>query len=121
MSSSAVALQDRDPADAAEPAPLSVIAHKFGGSSVADATRYRHVAGLLRARGEVIQASVVSAMKGVTDALIALAHSAADGGDWRTPWQALRERHLRTADELLVEHAAATTDWLQRQFDELAE
>ncbi|WP_313914112.1 bifunctional aspartate kinase/homoserine dehydrogenase I [Tahibacter sp.] len=121
MSSSAVALQDREPAEAAEPAPLSVIAHKFGGSSVADAARYRHVAGLLRARGEAIQASVVSAMKGVTDALIALAHTAADGGDWRTPWHALRERHLRTADELLVEHAAASADWLQRQFDELAE
>ncbi|MBN8741273.1 MAG: bifunctional aspartate kinase/homoserine dehydrogenase I [Lysobacterales bacterium 69-70] len=121
MSSSAVALQDHPPAAEAAPQALAVVAHKFGGSSVADATRYRHVAGLLRARSETVQASVVSAMKGVTDALIALAHTAADGGDWRTPWQALRARHLNTAEELLAAGAAPTVDWLTRQFDELAE
>lgn len=121
MSSSAVALQDHPPAAEAAPQALAVVAHKFGGSSVADATRYRHVAGLLRARSEAVQASVVSAMKGVTDALIALAHTAADGGDWRTPWQALRARHLNTAEELLAAGAAPTVDWLTRQFDELAE
>ncbi|WP_257385531.1 bifunctional aspartate kinase/homoserine dehydrogenase I [Tahibacter caeni] len=121
MSSSAVALQDPRPAAEAAPQALSVVAHKFGGSSVADAARYRHVAGLLRARSEAVQATVVSAMKGVTDALIALAHTAADGGDWRTPWQALRTRHLGTAEELLAASAAPTVDWLARQFDELAE
>jgi aspartokinase/homoserine dehydrogenase 1 len=38
------------------------IAHKFGGTSVADAPRYRHVAQLLRARDEPVQVTVVSAM-----------------------------------------------------------
>ncbi|GMV31900.1 MAG: bifunctional aspartokinase I/homoserine dehydrogenase I [Rhodanobacteraceae bacterium] len=121
MSSPAVALQDHRPAASAAAAPLSIVAHKFGGSSVADATRYRHVGSLLRARGEAVQVTVVSAMKGVTDALIALAHSAADGTDWRTPWQALRERHLHTASELLGDAAPATLHWLQREFDELAQ
>ncbi|MCQ4164643.1 bifunctional aspartate kinase/homoserine dehydrogenase I [Tahibacter harae] len=120
MSSSAVQVQESGAAALAA-APLSIIAHKFGGSSVADAARYRHVAGLLRARDEAVQASVVSAMKGVTDALIGLAHSAADGRDWRTPWEALRGRHLDTAADLLQADAAPVQDWLRAQFDELAE
>ena len=44
-----------------------VVAHKFGGTSVADAERYRHVAALLLARDDEVQVTVVSAMKGVTD------------------------------------------------------
>ena len=52
------------------------IVHKFGGTSVADAERYRHVARLLLARDEGQQVTVVSAMKGVTDALIELARMA---------------------------------------------
>jgi len=69
------------PADLAAP---STVVHKFGGTSVADAERYRHVAGLLRARPESLQVTVVSAMKGVTDALIELAQLAARGDEsWR--------------------------------------
>ena len=59
-------------------APARTVVHKFGGTSVADAERYRHVAQLLLARDEATQVTVVSAMKGVTDALIDLAHAAAD-------------------------------------------
>jgi aspartate kinase len=58
---------------------------KFGGSSVADAAHLRHVAHLvadLRAQGPV--AVVVSAMAGVTDALICVGQSAI-GGDSRLP------------------------------------
>ena len=53
---------------------------KFGGSSVADAARMRHVAAIvaeLRAQGPV--AVVVSAMAGVTDALIRVGQSAIAG------------------------------------------
>ena len=122
MSSSAVQLQDPQAAAAAsDAAPLRVVAHKFGGTSVANAERYRHVARLLCDRPEAIQATVVSAMKGVTDALIAVAHSAADGKDWRTPWQALRQRHLDAAADLLAAAPEAAQAWLFAQFEELAE
>ena len=46
-------------------APLAsahTVVHKFGGTSVADAERYRHVAQLLLARDETLQVAVVSAM-----------------------------------------------------------
>ncbi|MEE7566034.1 bifunctional aspartate kinase/homoserine dehydrogenase I, partial [Xanthomonas sp. Kuri4-3] len=90
MSSPAVPLA---PAAAATPAARTVV-HKFGGTSVADAERYRHVARLLLARDEAVQVTVVSAMKGVTDALIALAELAAAGrAEWREHWHALRARH----------------------------
>ena len=48
-------------------------AHKFGGSSLADAGRIRHVAGLMLDADEDRQVVVVSAMQGTTDALIGLA------------------------------------------------
>ena len=46
------------------------IVHKFGGTSVANAERYRHVAKVLAERPEKRKAVVVSAMSGITDALI---------------------------------------------------
>ena len=55
------------------------IAHKFGGSSMRDAERIAQVAAILSTREGERQVVVVSAMQGVTDALIALAHSAAAG------------------------------------------
>jgi len=105
---------------AAERGDKAVITHKFGGSSLASAERFRHVAGLLRERDDPIQVTVVSAMKGVTDALIALADTAADQGDWNTPLATLHERHRATARELLGAHAGPTVAWLEAQFSELA-
>ena len=96
------------------------VAHKFGGSSVADAARYRHVAQLLRQRGEARQIVVVSAMRGVTDALIALADAAMQGGSWQPAWEALRDKHLDTARELSGAAFDETSAWLTAQFDELA-
>ena len=54
----------------------AVIAHKFGGSSVADASRIARVVDILLSRSER-QVVTISAMRGVTDALIALARQAA--------------------------------------------
>jgi len=101
--------------------PAGVVAHKFGGSSLADAARIRHVAGLLRSRDEDVQITVVSALQGVTDALIALTHAAAKRDEWQTPWQRLRDRHLQAAAELLEARAAVMQDWLAQRFAELAE
>ena len=110
---------DQSPSAAACADGDSVIAHKFGGSSVADATRYRHVADLLCERDDPVQVTVVSAMKGVTDALVALADAAAQGQDWQPALAALQERHRTTARELLGAHADLTCAWIDVQFQEL--
>ncbi len=102
------------------PAPRAVV-HKFGGTSVADAACYRHVAQLLLARPESRQVTVVSAMKGVTDALIQMAGDAGGGNDWRELWHDTRARHRGAAVALLGEHAGPLLEWLDRQFDQLGE
>lgn len=101
---------------------LRTVVHKFGGTSVADADRYRHVARLLQARDEDVQVTVVSAMKGVTDALIELAELASRGQEeWRERWHELRARHRGAAVSLLGEHAGATLEWLDERFEQLAQ
>lgn len=102
------------------PKVLHTVVHKFGGTSVADATRYRHVAALLLARDEAEQVTVVSAMKGVTDALIELCNqAAAGGGDWRERWHELRGRHRGAAVSLLGEGSGPVIEWLDERFDKL--
>lgn len=98
------------------------VVHKFGGSSLADAAAFEHVGRLLleldRA-ADTAQAVVVSAMRGTTDALIALAEDAAGGkADWDQDLDALRRRHLDCATVLRLapEHARA----LEASFDQLA-
>jgi aspartokinase/homoserine dehydrogenase 1 len=95
------------------------VAHKFGGTSVADAGRIARVAEILLARGER-QVVVVSAMSGVTDALIALVRSAAarEPG-WTAAFEALRERHRATARELLGERAGPVLERLEGEFASL--
>lgn len=77
------------------------IVHKFGGTSVADAERIRHVGSLVRSRGPGT-AVVVSAFSGVTNALFALCARAArrDEG-WRADLDALLKRHRDVAAALL--------------------
>ena len=68
-------------------------AHKFGGSSLADASRIRHVAGLLLADDAPRQVAVSSAMHGTTNALVALGAAATAGDEWKPALEALRQRH----------------------------
>ena len=125
---SSPALQIPLPA-AAPDAPARTVVHKFGGTSVADAERYRHVARLLLARDEAVQVTVVSAMKGVTDALIDLAQAAgaADAGagnlqpEWRERWHELRARHRGAAVALLGEYSGPIVEWLDQRFEELSQ
>lgn len=108
-------------AEVEKPVAVTVV-HKFGGTSVADAERYRHVAQLLLARDEQSQVTVVSAMKGVTDALIEVAQRAASNqDDWRERWHELRGRHRGAAVALLGEHAGPTLDWLEERFQNLSD
>ncbi|MDR2013151.1 MAG: aspartate kinase, partial [Rhodanobacter sp.] len=99
---------------------ITNVTHKFGGSSMADGARIRHVAELVRARPEQTQIVVVSAMQGVTDALLALTTAAAaNQPQWHDGLARLRQRHLDTAHELLGEKSAATLAWFERRFAEL--
>ena len=54
----------------------SLVAFKFGGSSLLGAERMRHAAGLVRPAAQLIEVVVVvSAMKGVTDRLLGIAQT----------------------------------------------
>jgi aspartokinase/homoserine dehydrogenase 1 len=105
----------------AAPASPHAIAHKFGGSSLADAGRIRHVCALLRERDDAAQIVVVSALHGVTDALFALIAAACAREDWRTPWTRLRDRHVAVAAGLLGSAAPPLQSWLAARCDELAD
>ena len=90
---------DPSPADAAF---ASCHVHKFGGSSLADAARIGAIAALIGAPGAT-RLVVVSAMQGTTNALVALADAAGERRDWKPGWDALRQRHLDTADAVAAD------------------
>jgi aspartokinase/homoserine dehydrogenase 1 len=76
--------------------------HKFGGTSVADASCIRRVAGIIgdQRRGNNLGV-VVSAMKGVTDDLLGLVDKAAKRQPVDATLKALRARHEKANVELL--------------------
>ncbi|MFT3708603.1 MAG: aspartate kinase [Archangium sp.] len=96
-----------------------MIGHKFGGSSVANAERISRVIDILLGRKEE-QVVVISAMQGVTDALIALVKQAAtrDGG-WKSSLEALEKRHVETAQTLLGASAAPVLEKFRTEFASL--
>ena len=76
--------------------------YKFGGSSLADATCFRRVAGLVLELDDERIGVVVSAMGGMTDALINLANIAEQGDDgFNAELNTIGERYVTTARELL--------------------
>jgi aspartokinase/homoserine dehydrogenase 1 len=77
------------------------IAHKFGGSSLADADCFRRVAAIVRKGPDVPTAVVVSAMGGLTNQLFALIDAAVAGKDLAAPLAAIRARQETTASALL--------------------
>jgi bifunctional aspartokinase / homoserine dehydrogenase 1 len=83
------------------------VVHKFGGSSVADADCFRKVAAILESAPAGRLGVVLSACRGVTDALLRLV-SLAERQDERVREEItqLRERHAAIADELLTTDAA---------------
>ena len=124
MSVSVIKNPTSESVDAAvnKPTGSGWIAHKFGGSSLANAERIRTVADIMRGRTDAGQVIVVSAMQGVTDALIELAHAAArNDGYWRHAWNALKKRHEDAARALLGAQARSEQDWLAERFAELAD
>src|SRR5579862_2862040 len=95
--------------------PPGWVVHKFGGSSVADAQCFERVARIVESQGASLSptsrprlAIVLSACKGVTDALLDLVTQAASQDPkWRERLSALRERHAVIARALLDEKGVA--------------
>ena len=88
------------------------IVHKFGGSSVADADCFRRVADIVEASPQGApnprEAVVLSACRGVTDALLASVSLAErPDGDFMSAIEALKARHLALAAELISPAARA--------------
>src|SRR6185503_795198 len=101
-----------------------VIVLKFGGTSVGDAEAIARTGRIVATRVGRRPIVVVSALAGVTNALIAIAEQAAKGhliGALRGI-EALRERHLAQAESLLGtgDSAADTCAELSAMIDELA-
>jgi aspartate kinase len=91
----------------------SVCVLKFGGTSVGSGERIRRVAQIVAQaatqalRGEApFPVVVVSAMSGITDQLLRIAHHAVRGEEQerRREVQALRERHLQAAEKAVHDH-----------------
>lgn len=80
-----------------------MIVVKFGGTSVGDADAIDRAAAIVRDRAPRRPLVVVSALGGATNALLAIADQAAEGQLIAAirGVEALRERHLQTAERLL--------------------
>jgi aspartokinase/homoserine dehydrogenase 1 len=82
------------------------VVHKFGGSSVADAECFRRVAEIIEASSNPREAIVLSACRGVTDALLGLVTLAEQPDkEFGAAIRALKARHLDLAAELLSKAA----------------
>jgi aspartokinase/homoserine dehydrogenase 1 len=68
------------PARAPRPSRQAVEIFKFGGASLADAANVRHAISLIMEHGTTRLVTVVSALAGVTDALLFIAELAVQGG-----------------------------------------
>lgn len=76
-----------------------MIVMKFGGSSVANAERIRHVASIIKTFAEKRPVVVLSAMGDTTDDLLNAADEALNG---KVTIQAVEDLHKNTAKELGV-------------------
>lgn len=85
---------------------------KFGGTSVGSGDRIRRVAQIVaQAASKALNEAapfpvvVVSAMSGITDQLLRIAHHARRGEsrEWRRELAALRERHLQAAEKAVLD------------------
>lgn len=99
-----------------------MIVCKFGGTSVADADAIRRAGEIVRGRVERQPVVVVSALAGVTNALLAVAEEASTGQIIKalSGVEALRDRHVRETTALLDGDASSIIASVNSHFDELA-
>ena len=94
---------------------------KFGGSSVADASCMERVAGIIEAEPAGRLAVVLSASRGVTDALLALVAAAERQEDTSEALTAVRKRHVDMAATLCpADEAQAYTRALDADCQDVA-
>lgn len=122
---------NRDLSSASEPAAaapdklrqtrsISNCVHKFGGTSLADGARLRHVADWLAQQPPAWV--VVSAMAGVTDVLSVLARSAAEGKWLQQSLEDLEQRHRQCLRDLYGDAVpSGLADWLEQALQQLRE
>ena len=105
-----------------ESQPTTVV-HKFGGSSLADASCFRRVAEIVAARPEERRIVVVSAMSGVTDSLVGITRLAASGdGTYPDVLETIRGRHFETIHELFgAEGHRAISAAIERDLGDVAD
>jgi aspartate kinase len=99
---------------------------KFGGTSVADPDAINRLIGIVKQQLQVSPKSgvpvvVVSALAGVTDTLVAIAHLAEDGAADRAAAElrALVERHVNIATAVTSGSRARVIEEVKKEFDEL--
>ncbi|SVC51544.1 uncharacterized protein METZ01_LOCUS304398, partial [marine metagenome] len=80
--------------------------HKFGGTSLADASCFRRVARILHGESGTRQAVVVSAMAGITDALLDLVTASEQSADVIQPGLARLSGRYRGTVEALLDDSA---------------
>jgi aspartokinase/homoserine dehydrogenase 1 len=86
------------------------VVHKFGGTSVANADRYQDVFKIITADQAPRKGVVVSAMSGVTDALILLVTAAKNRDDsYLSKADVLLEKHFQTIDALIPAGSSSIT------------
>ena len=101
--------------------PRAWVVHKFGGSSVADAACFERVAAILESQPRERLAVVLSACKGVTDALLDLVKQAEQqSAVWEANLSAVRARHAQIAETLDASIPQVKT-WIFRARRQLAE
>src|ERR1700735_3600185 len=98
------------------------IVHKFGGSSVADAACFRRVADIIEASPNPREAVVLSACRGVTDALLALVPLGEQpDGYFPSAIEVLKKRHVELARSWVSREACAVyIDQLDRDCRDIA-
>ena len=74
------------------------VTHKFGGSSLADANRFKAVKQILSGNREII---VVSATKGTTSVLQNSFDLAKDGKEYLSALHSLQKRHNKLIHEII--------------------
>jgi aspartokinase/homoserine dehydrogenase 1 len=99
------------------------VVHKFGGSSVADAQKYKNVAQITAAEVGQRKAIVVSAMSKVTDALIEVTDLAkVQNKAYLEKLESLKARHIKTVLDLLpTDRQGEILTILEQDFENLKE
>jgi len=97
------------------------VVHKFGGTSLANADRYRDVSRICLLDKSPRKAIVVSAMSGVTNQLIDLIRQATRREEYLVSWEALKRQHSDTLSQLLPNHPSGLLQSIETDFDHVKE